>query len=233
VSTFRSATIRCRCRRDYQVDVADGLHISLRPDIRQAIMDGVFHRFACPHCGTVTIVEDLLSYTDFPRRHWFTVVPRNGIAHRRAWLDIAHASFQQTMVERASPLAMEWAPEMTRRLIFGLASLREKLLLFDAGLDDHAIEAMKLELLPAIGLGFSPDEHFHVVRLDGEEIWFAHSHPQGGVFEMPVPRAMYRKVEGELGEMRATLPALFADIAVDYRVALIPEAPAQEASGGA
>lgn len=220
MSSFGPATIRCRCEHAYQVDVADGLHISLRPDIRQAILDGTFHRFECPRCGAATIIEDLLAYTDFPRKHWFTVVPRAGVLHMQQWLDIAHASFRATMIERAAPMVASWAPHLTRRLIFGLASLREKLLVFDAGLDDRIVELVKLQLIRDLALPARADGYFHLVAIDHATLRFEHAHPQGGVFELPMPRALYDRIQWQGDQVRATCPALFDGIAVDHRVAL-------------
>ena len=61
MSTFVPSTIVCRCGERYTVEVANGLHISLRPDIRQQIFDGTFHRFFCPACGMTTMVDTLMS----------------------------------------------------------------------------------------------------------------------------------------------------------------------------
>src|SRR5690606_27679577 len=121
--------------------------VSLRPEVRQAILDGTFHRFVCPSCGRRNTVEKLLAYTDFPRRQWFTVVPRAALTRRSEWLRLAEDSFRATMVEHAAPIVKTWAPDMTRRVIFGLASLREKLVAFEAGLDDRWLELVKLELI--------------------------------------------------------------------------------------
>src|SRR5439155_12532074 len=96
MSTFVPSTIACRCGTRYDVEVANGLHISLRPDLRQKILDGTFHRFFCPSCGMTTMVDATMSFTDFPRRQWFTIAPGNGLPWRRTWLDLARDSFQAT-----------------------------------------------------------------------------------------------------------------------------------------
>jgi hypothetical protein len=224
VSTFRPAKVRCRCGGAYSVEVAEGLHVSLRPDLRQAILEGAFHRFTCPSCEAVSLVEDVLAYTDFPRRQWFTVVPRSALPRRRAWIELADTSFRQTMVERAAPVATTWAPEMTRRLIFGLASLREKLFLFDAGLDDRVVEQLKLQLIVTRGLGFAEDEYFHVVDLEGGALVLEHSHPDGGVFTLLAPLSLYDRLLADRCGGGAARAASH-DLVIDYRAALSPEAP--------
>ncbi|MEM9494201.1 MAG: CpXC domain-containing protein, partial [Myxococcota bacterium] len=104
MNPFEPATIRCRCGHEYTAEVATGLHVSSRPELRDAILAGTLHRFVCPACGAPTIIEPALAYTDFPRQHWFTVAPRSGIGDRGGWHALADDSFQSTMVDNAPPM---------------------------------------------------------------------------------------------------------------------------------
>lgn len=218
MSSFTHSTLRCRCGVDVPVDVAYALNVSARPDLRAAILDGTFHCFSCPGCGASMIIDTLLPYTDFPRRHWFTVAPSKGFAERAAWLRVAHDNFRATMVENAAPIAREMGREMTRRLVFGLAALREKLVIVDAGLDDRLIELLKIQLLRDLGLPLELDGYFHVVGVEPETLWMARSRGPGGITEMPVPRDMYDRLAGMGDAARAIFPPFYDDILVDYRL---------------
>src|SRR5512140_1883141 len=191
MSTFVPSLIRCPCGEEYRVEVANGLHISLRPDIRRQIFDGTFHKFTCPACGMPTMVDRLLSFTDFPRRQWFTIAPSNGLPWRRKWLALADESFTAAMVEHAPPMVVGWSTEMTRRLMFGLASLREKLVIADAGLDDRVVELLKIQLIRDLRDTFSPDHYFHLTVVREAQLGFERTHADGMIRSFAVPREMY------------------------------------------
>jgi hypothetical protein len=232
VSTFRIQSIQCRCGFTFEDEVFDSLHVSRRPDIRERILAGTFHGFSCSQCGKRVTVETRLAYTDFPRKQWFTVFPRIDIRHRDELVDFARRSFQATMVERAAEIARAWAPEMTQRAIFGLASLREKLILFDAGLDDRTIECLKLQMYRNTGLVLHPDTYLHVTAVEEDTIGMEYGAPGERPRPLPVSREVYVALEARRDALRAELPWLYEDIVVDHRCAFAPKAPLVPAQGG-
>jgi len=230
VSTFVPSTIDCACGERYLVEVANGLHISARPDVRQQILDGTFHRFHCPNCGATTNVDILLSFTDFPNRQWFTVAPSTALPHRKRYLELANTSYAQTMQSpTAPPLVQQWSGEMTRRLMFGLAALREKLVAFDAGLDDRVVELLKIQLLRDLRGNFAADDYFHLVAVAGDELTFEKRHPDGMIRKVPIPRRLYDDLAAT-PNLAALIEQAFPDgLLFDYRAILAPEASNVEA----
>lgn len=234
MSTFVPSTIICTCGEHYVVEVANGLHISARPDVRQQILEGTFHRFNCPSCGATTMVDKLLSYTDFPKRQWFTIAPSNGLPWRRRWLAVANDSFTATMQHNAPAMVVQWGTEMTRRLMFGLASLREKLVVFDAGLDDRVIELLKIQLIRDLRDTFSADHYFHLVAVRGDRLVLERTHPDGVIRAFEIPRSLYDDLAGS-AELATAIGAAFPDgLLIDHRAMLVPEASdeAPAAAGG-
>jgi len=224
MSTFVPSTIVCSCGEQYAAQVANGLHISARPDIRKQILDGTFHRFHCPNCGRTTQVEKVLSFTDFPKRQWFTVAPANGLPWRRYYLRVADEGFQSTMVANAPELVVGWGKEMMRRLIFGLASLREKLVALDAGLDDRVVELLKIQLLRDLRGNFSASDYFHLAAVTADELVFEKTHPDGIIRKVPIPRGMYDELAAHAG-IGSLIEQAFPDgLVFDYRAILTPEA---------
>jgi hypothetical protein len=241
MSTFVPSTIACRCGKRYDVEVANGLHISLRPDLRQKILDGTFHRFFCPACGMTTMIDAMMAFTDFPRRQWFTIAPSHGLPWRRTWLELARASFQATMVDNAPEMVVGWGREMTRRLMFGLAALREKLIIADAGLDDRVVELMKIQIVRDLRGELSPSHYFHLVavrpherrsREDQDEggerealdLSFERTHPDGLIRELVLPRRIYDELAHQ-PELEKWIDLAFPDgLLIDHRAMLVPEA---------
>ena len=222
MSTYRRQPIRCHCGSSFEGELWDSLHVSRRPDVRDRILDGTFHRFECPACGQPVVVEGRLAYTDFARRQWFTVFPRIDLRHRDELVAFARTSFQATMVERAPALVQGWASEMTERAVFGLASLREKLVVLEAGLDDRMTEGLKLQLFRTAALVLHPDTFLHVVAVESDTLLFEYGPPGRRPTGLPVPRELYALLGAEQERLRADLPWLFDDILVDYRGALAP-----------
>lgn len=228
MSTFVPTTIVCRCGEHYTVEVANGLHISLRPDVRRQILDGTFHRFHCPACGATTQVDVLLAFTDFPRRQWFTVAPSTGMPWRRQWLELARSTFQATMVDRAPELVQQWSRELTRRLMFGLASLREKLIASDAGLDDRVVELLKIQLIRGLGGALSPDQYFHLVEVTASELVYERTHVDGMIRPLPVPRGLYDDLAAQ-PDLESHVQRAFPDgILIDHRAIFAPHEEARE-----
>jgi len=230
MSTFVPTTIDCACGERYLVEVANGLHISARPDVRQQILDGTFHRFHCPSCGATTEVDTLLSFTDFPKRQWFTIAPGTALPYRKGYLELANKSYAQTMqAPAAPPLVKQWSGEMTRRLIFGLAALREKLVTFDAGLDDRVLELLKIQLLRDLRGNLAADDYFHLVEVTADELMFEKRHPDGMIRKLPIPRQLYDDLAAA-PNLAALIEQAFPDgLLFDYRAIFAPEAGDVEA----
>lgn len=155
MSTFRPRTVHCpSCAAPFPVTILKGLHITRLPEVRQTILDGSFHRVACPGCNAgLRLEEPGVVYTDFERGHYVvveTVQPRRDL---QTTLQSHVEVFEEGFV-RAPEVARSLGRSLTHRLVFGLGALREKLRLWDAGLDDRVVEAVKLDLLgPEAGRG--------------------------------------------------------------------------------
>jgi hypothetical protein len=224
MSTFVPSTIICRCGEHYVVQVANGLHISARPDIREQILAGTFHRFDCPNCGAKTQVDTLLSYTDFPARLWFTIAPSTSLAWRNRYLEIARQGFESTMQRNAPELVIEWGREMTRRLVFGLAALREKLIILDAKLDDRVIELLKIQLIRDLRDTFSSTDYFHLTSVSDTELVFEKTHADGIIRKAPLPRALYNDL-AQHPTIEAMIEQTFPDgLVFDFRAIFAPHA---------
>lgn len=238
MSTFVHAKVACAaCAHVHDADVAESLHISTRPDVRDDILAGRFHRFRCPACAAWTTIEKLLAYTDFARHHWFTVVPTVELPFLAQWREFAESSFRATMIERGPVMVRdEMAPRMLRRLVFGLASLREKLVTLDNGLDDRVLEVLKLELLRERGVYPDPRLACHLIEVSSDTLVFELAQPGAPPVSAPVidrlsvARADYDALAAGDAELAGRWPELWGDIAVDWR-ALFIAPPAAQATG--
>jgi hypothetical protein len=112
------------------------------------------------------------------------------------------------------------------RAVFGIQALREKLLIMDAGLDDRAIEALKLQILEWYDLHYQPEAHLWFSRVEDDQLVFAWATASGPSAAPPVlisvPRKMYQQLVFDRDGARAIAPVLLDSIAVDFRIAHAP-----------
>jgi len=177
MSTFYPHEVRCPgCARSFTVDVVWGIHITRLPWARQQILEGRFQVFACPGCALSVTVEGPSVYTDF-ERHQYVAIETSASASWQA-AKLRHQTIFEDSFDSGPEIAREMGRAFTRRLVYGLGRLREKLLLWDAGLDDYAVEAVKGDLLGRLGLGHRDAELVLATILDGGHLMFARLPPR-------------------------------------------------------
>ncbi len=161
------------------MQVAIGLHITRLPHVKDAILNGEFHRFDCTTCGKRIEVRIPLVYTDFERGHWIEVRPDEDIAQWPELATAAAAIFERAVIHGA-PILRSRTETFLTRLVFGYAELREKVLLLDAGIDDRAVECLKLLAIRTDPSRFGfrdrllvqaiTGDHLEVARYRGNEV---------------------------------------------------------------
>lgn len=176
MSTFRPYPATCpACRHEWQVEVARGLHITRLPDIRERLLRGTFQVFTCPACNAPTVFEATVVYTDFDRNE-YVAAETLASAHWQAAVARHETVFRDCFVN-GPPIAQDMGKRFKRRLVYGFRALREKLVLWDAKLDDRVVEAVKGDVLRREEL--EPSEV--VLRtsrvLDGGHLLFAMHEP--------------------------------------------------------
>jgi hypothetical protein len=160
VSTYERFGTRCiRCREAFEIPILKGLHITRAPKIYAAIVEDEFQKFACPKCGYVHRVENSTILTDF-EKHQYLAVEESLTADWRA-TKAQHVKVFDDCFTFGPPVAEELAGIMRHRLVFGFQALREKLKVWDAGLDDRAVEAVKGDVLRRRGAA----PHAEVLRV--------------------------------------------------------------------
>jgi hypothetical protein len=144
MSIWYTHEARCpNCRADLSFDLARGVHISRVPHVRAAILDGSFHHPMCHECGTTFEVAREVVYTDFGRHHWIHVAAPGRL---RMWRDAEGAALAlfDNVFRAGPPAAQSLAALFRTRVVFDYGELRERLVIWDACLDDALVECAKL-----------------------------------------------------------------------------------------
>ncbi|MES2637828.1 MAG: CpXC domain-containing protein [Myxococcota bacterium] len=139
------------CAKPVRIEVYYSINGQRRADLRAAILGDTLGRQACPHCAVAFRLEPRLSYVDPSRGEWLLIEP---IASQDAWKDLEGAAddlFDRTFGPIAPGPAREIGRRLSRRVTFGWAGLREKLICGHLGIDDVALEVVKTTILRAGG----------------------------------------------------------------------------------
>lgn len=172
MSTFRRYDATCpACEHRFPVDLARGLHITRLPHIREQLRAGRFQVYECPACRSPAVFEATVVYTDF-ERHEYIACETVASASWQAAI-ARHQTVFRDCFEHGPPIAQEMGKAFKRRLVYGFRALREKIVLWDAALDDRAVEAVKGDLLKEEGEG-PRDVVLRISRvLDGGHLLFS------------------------------------------------------------
>lgn len=192
------------CGAAQVVKVARSVNGGRSPQLRQAVIDGVFQRPACGRCGRGFVVESTFSYVDFSRQHLIVCHP---IGAEPEWR--RHEAELQELVAREFTFsevaeARALGDGLVTRLVFGLDALREKLLCFDSGLDDRLLEVVKVLALGSDArLRSGGDARPRLVAVDDQTLRLATTDA-----EIVIDRHEYDSIAGPEGRWTVWLARL-------------------------
>lgn len=150
MSMFTTISMACpQCGTENQIDVFQSVNADRRPDLKRAILAGDFQTRSCNSCASVFRPDPDFNYLDGAAGIWVSARPIEALAQWDAEILRAADDFALAYGERAGAAAREIGANLKARLTFGWPAVREKIVIADAGLDDVAVEAMKLVILQA------------------------------------------------------------------------------------
>jgi hypothetical protein len=155
-STTRASCPECGAEQD--VLVVESANVQRFPDFRTRLFQRTLMRFVCTSCARPFVVEHEMLYTDIERRQFFGVFPRAAAAQFAQYEQWIEATYRETFLEEGPTVVRQALDNCIRRVVFGYEQLREKVVCFDAGLDDRILEAVKVALgdaAPAVGARLS------------------------------------------------------------------------------
>jgi hypothetical protein len=166
--------IRCpRCSAEAPFTIWRSLNVTLNPDEKQSLISGELFRFRCPGCAAITQVVYPMLYHDMQRKFMI-------------WMISADDDGPPGEPEGPGVNAQSGATAgYTARVVSSVNELLEKILIFDAQLDDLALEMVKIVIQTQLQAGGQPADakiHFAQVQKDDagqEQLVFAIVTPTG------------------------------------------------------
>lgn len=141
-----------RCGTENQVTVWDSVNVTLDPDLKEQVMKGELFEHRCPACAFTGGIAHPCLYHDMDRNLLIYLIPPQGDGGNGDLASMGADSFPAEMVVG-----------YTMRRVATADRLREKIMIFDLGLDDRVIELCKWRLMQSLSdedPGFRPVEAF-------------------------------------------------------------------------
>ena len=229
MSQFTIATVVCpACSTEVTFDLVHSVNADRMPSLRAEILARTFQSKACPACGTEFRVQPEFNYVEHGRDLWIAALPLPRLPHWQEEEVAAEARFERVYGPRSSPFIQAIGQRLARRLAFGWAAVREKLVIADLGLDDVTVELCKSAVLRAsasapVGLG----AEMRLLGGDENHLAFAwmRSLDESLLQPVRVKRALYDEITADEGSdwqpLRQQLGGMFVDVG---RLLIVPEA---------
>lgn len=132
MSTEITKAVSCpRCGAEVETPMWPGINAEVNPNLRTQVLKETLFNWTCPSCRYVAQMAYPCLYHDKGRKFMVYLIP-NGSAEELSQLDV-DKTFPQINCVR-------------KRVVSSLAGMKEKILLFESGIDDRAAELVKLAL---------------------------------------------------------------------------------------
>lgn len=183
-----------KCGRIIEFETWDSIEIPYDGEQKEKVMDNTFFRVLCDGCRMLFPVAYPCIYNDLEQRYLIWMAPKMDEKEQQ---DIVVYN-QRLKSDNALRLAQNG---YTFRIVRNGNELREKILIFDEGLDDRFIETMKIAYVPSIRKIIGKDSKimglYFDKRPDGEYQWVVMSNdrkPLSGKIDMSVYEDMKVKL---------------------------------------
>jgi hypothetical protein len=144
MAEIRTQQFRCpKCGKELELELIDSIEVPYDQELKQKVMDNSYFTLHCDGCNTVLPIGYRCTYNDLERRYLLWLMPNDGERESKE----VEAYHKRLETDNALRLAQNG---YRFRLVANSNDLREKILIFDAGLDDRVIELMKLAYVPSI-----------------------------------------------------------------------------------
>lgn len=184
-----------KCNAEIEFLMHDTVNVTLNPENKAKILDRSLFRTECPGCGVAINVEYPILYHDMKQQIMIQVCKDPKTAASSPRLDM--------QIEGFPPLDAGYRV----RTVVGTDRLRERIRIFDAGLDDVAIEVCKAFILRHI----KEEKFLFFDYLEDENIYFQAVFEDGSCRGFSVSFDAYKDCKKIADELMEKKPMQFFD----------------------
>lgn len=141
MSQKQTTKITCpKCSKEHDFEIWSSINVTLEPDMKEAVLNRKAFTFECPDCKERTLYTYDFLYHDMGQKIMIYHVTSN-----EAMVQAMEGFAQMKNIEGGDGILD--GPEVEgyrKRIVRSLNELREKIFIFDAGLDDRVVEIFKV-----------------------------------------------------------------------------------------
>ena len=211
--------IRCPgCGTAQTAQLARGANAGRDPHLRDEVLGRRLHRVACA-CGLKIRIEATFEYLDIERGQLLLVGRADSL---ESWpeLEVQLRTIVRGALERGSPLLQPFVRDVRSRVVLGAEALREKLVVWEAALDDALVECIKLRAFAADPALATPGSRLVVDAVgpdDALTCWWSPHADAPPARRLELPPSWVRDAYRDRGSLEARFPELFGGGFVDVR----------------
>lgn len=195
MSQFRNEKIVCpSCYKKDNIKIYESIE-STDIAARKRLLDGSLFTWRCPKCNYRTNTVFNLLYKNEERHFMIYLAADGDTIGMRNTMDNIENDFN-----RLSP-SKDIKYSMTRRIVLTSNELREKVMIFEAGLDDRIIEIMKCFYMSAVIENRSGMQIAECLfSVENDQLMFEFLTMDGRFFSTPIRKELYEDFEREYNE---------------------------------
>ena len=176
------------CAAPGVVEIDSIVRVSTNPEVRDRVLCGAYFEWTCPECGKQFLIDDVFLYCDDIRRFMIYYVP----GYKEAALPVP------TLIRTEDGFDYE---NSTLRVTSQYLDLAEKIRIFEAGLDDRLVEAVKLYCDVNIAQSGAPADDILFEEIDEDGTLFFSVYREGECTGLPVLAEGYLRVQLDLAPL--------------------------------
>ena len=190
--TDEDVIIGPECDHELKITICPAVNVTTDPEMREKVLSGELFLFTCEKCGYTGFAGYPFVYEDKETQGGFLIYLEPDCPDREVGID---GDMADQVVYRERPM----------RLVANLNALKEKIFIFEAGLDDRVMELFKMLTLTKLH-GDNPDQVPAVLLFtkvdegeDGQKIFLAAFRDNKclGIVELPYSLYQTCVVTGE------------------------------------
>lgn len=228
MSLKKTELIKCpKCGKEHPFTIWGSVNTEDDPEMRYKVRSGEAFRFDCPECKTgVNVNYDILYHQPEDKLMVHYCTTQEGFDEALKIMS-GELAGEDTASKALNDLMAAGTENYVKRLVPSQNQLREKLTIFDAGLDDRVIEFTKAIVISNLqnGKEVPYDEILFLIGTDGSYA-FELVNQEGSLGVVPFEKALYDDCAMKFG---ATIPALRDDPSVVVDLAWVLQKVSAEA----
>ena len=193
MSVNSKQNVKCpNCGQLGEVTVWNAITVKDSPDLKADLLAGKINMFRCGSCGHTALMPTHLLYHDEDKKLLISFTPCEEKLRRRLYDNVIETSKESGALEKFNGYNLRFVTEYNELL--------EKLLIFDAGLNDKAVEVIKLMVLSQ-DLEKAEQRVCRFGKLESGSLEFMiHDRKENQVYTSSVPKDSYDTIYSRLRE---------------------------------